>query len=159
MLAKAMNLNFLDADDFHPNSNKEKMSKGIPLSNEDRLPWLEKVRDALKESIACKKSVVLGCSALQKQYREILRSADPNYEIGSCVVKFVLLDAPPEVIAYRLERRAKEGNHFMSSTLLESQLDLLEIDDSEGILKVDATLTPQVIVTNILKVVFGSLWF
>lgn len=159
MLGKALDFTFLDADHFHPISNKEKMSKGIPLSDEDRIPWLEKIRDTLRENTACRSSVVLGCSALQKHYREILRSGDPNYEKNGkmrCVVKFVLLDAPAEVIASRLEKRAKEGNHFMPSTLLKSQLDLLQIDDSEGIIKVDATLTPQAIVSNILKLVFGS---
>ena len=70
-----------------------------------------------------------------------------------CVVKFVLLDAPAEVIALRLEKRAKEGNHFMPSALLKSQLDLLQIDDSEGIVKVDATQTPQAILSNILNLV------
>lgn len=133
------------------------MSKGIPLSDEDRIPWLEKLRDTLRENIGCRSRVILGCSALRKQYRETLRSADPNYKMGmSCVVKFVLLDAPAEVIASRLEKRAKEGKHFMPSTLLKSQLDLLQIDDSEGILKVDATLSPQVIVSNILKLLFGT---
>ncbi|XP_038874456.1 gluconokinase [Benincasa hispida] len=160
MLGKALDFTFLDADDFHPISNKEKMSKGIPLSDEDRIPWLEKIRDTLRENITCRRSVVLGCSALQKHYREILRSSDQNYEkmeTMKCVVKFVLLDAPAEVIASRLEKRAKEGNHFMPSTLLKSQLDLLQIDDSEGIIKVDATLTPQAIVSNIIMLVFGSL--
>ncbi|KAG6605665.1 putative gluconokinase [Cucurbita argyrosperma subsp. argyrosperma] len=160
MLAEAMGLTFLDADDFHPSSNKEKMSKGIPLSDEDRIPWLEKIRDTLREKMGSKNSVVLGCSALQKQYRDILRSADPNYEgIGiRCVVKFVLLDAPAEVIALRLEKRAKEGDHFMPSTLLNSQLDLLQIDVSEGILQVDATRSPQAIVSRIIKLVRGFLF-
>ncbi|KAA0055116.1 thermosensitive gluconokinase [Cucumis melo var. makuwa] len=157
MLGKALDFTFLDADHFHPISNKEKMSKGIPLSDEDRMPWLEKIRDTLRENIASKRSVVVGCSALQKHYREILRSSDPNYEkMGitmKCVVKFVLLDAPAEVIALRLEKRAKEGNHFMPSALLKSQLDLLQIDDSEGIVKVDATQTPQAILSNILNLV------
>ncbi|XP_004143662.1 gluconokinase isoform X1 [Cucumis sativus] len=157
MLGKALDFTFLDADHFHPISNKEKMSKGIPLSDEDRMPWLEKIRDTLRENIACKSSVVLGCSALQKHYREILRSSDPNYEkVGitmKCVVKFVLLDAPAEVIALRLEKRAKEGNHFMPSALLKSQLDLLQIEDTEGIVKVDATQTPQAILSNILNLV------
>lgn len=129
-----------------------KMQSGIPLSEEDRLPWLEKLRDVLKASIVNGEMLILGCSALKKKYREILRSADPNYNSGTCmsVVKFVLLDAPAEVFAARLEERAAEGKHFMPSTLLQSQLDSLKIHPSEGIFKVDATLSPQVIVQTIL---------
>lgn len=134
------------------------MCKGIPLSEEDRIPWLEMLRDALRESIENKKTVILGCSALQKRYREILRSADPNYELESyaSVVKFVLLDADAEVLAARLEKRAAEGKHFMPSTLLQSQLDLLQIEECEGIFKVDATLSPQVIVDTIRDLIFKS---
>uniref|UniRef100_A0A5B6YPB4 Gluconokinase n=1 Tax=Davidia involucrata TaxID=16924 RepID=A0A5B6YPB4_DAVIN len=156
LLAKVLSCVFLDADDFHPQSNKEKMQKGIPLSEEDRIPWLETQRDVLKVSLVSGKTVILGCSALQKQYREILRSADPNYEPGSyvCVIKFVLLDGRAEVLAARLEKRAAEGKHFMPATLLQSQLDLLQIDESEGILKVDATLSPHAIVDTIRANIF-----
>lgn len=158
MLAKAMNVSFLDADDYHPLSNKEKMQKGIPLTDEDRIPWLETLRNTLRESLVSRKFVVLGCSALLKQYRNILRSADPNYEGGShaSVVKFVLLDARAEVLAARLEKRAAEGKHFMPAKLLQSQLDLLQIDESEGIFKVDASLTPETIVNLIQKWIFSS---
>ncbi|KAJ7949824.1 Gluconokinase [Quillaja saponaria] len=159
ILAKEMNYRYLDADDFHPQSNKEKMHKGIPLSEEDRIPWLETVRDALRENFNNGKSVTLGCSALQKQYREILRSADPDYKSGSydSIVKFVLLDAPAEVLAVRLNKRAAEGNHFMPASLLQSQLNLLQIDESESIFKVDATLSPQTIVTAIQHFIFSSI--
>ncbi|KAF3432684.1 hypothetical protein FNV43_RR23786 [Rhamnella rubrinervis] len=157
LLAKETNCKFIDADDFHPQSNKEKMCNGIPLSEEDRIPWLESLRDALRESLENAKTVILGCSALQKQYREILRSADPNCELGSSdtgVVKFVLLDAEAEVLAARLQKRAAEGKHFMPATLLKSQLELLQIDDSEGIMKVDATPSPQIIVKTIQDLIF-----
>ncbi|KAM3698338.1 hypothetical protein ACB098_06G181200 [Castanea mollissima] len=96
------------------------MLKGIPLSDEDQIPWLETLSDALQKSLANRKIVILGCSALQKQYRNILRSADPNYELGRCVseVKFVLLDAKAEVLAARLESRAAEGKHFMPANFI-----------------------------------------
>ncbi|XP_062001366.1 gluconokinase [Rosa rugosa] len=158
MLAKETNCSFIDADDFHPQSNKEKMSKGIPLSEEDRIPWLETLRNALRENLVSGSTVILGCSALQKRYRDILRSADPNYEPGSyaSLVKFILLDTKAHVLAARLEKRVAEGKHFMPPELLQSQLDLLQIDDSEGILKVDANLTPQDIVNTIQRLFFGS---
>ncbi|XP_059624968.1 gluconokinase-like [Cornus florida] len=156
MLAKVINCSFLDADDFHSQSSKEKMHKGIPLSEEDRTPWLETLRDVLRASLIGGENVILGCSALQKRYREILRSAHTNYEPGSyvSVVKFVLLDARAEVLSARLEKRAAEGKHFMPASLLQSQLDLLQINESEGILKVDATLSPQTIVDTIRALIF-----
>lgn len=128
------------------------MQKGIPLSEEDRIPWLETLRDSLQTSLVNGKCVILGCSALQKRYRDILRSADPNYKPScyTCAVKFVLLDVSPDVLAVRLEKRAAEGKHFMPLELLQSQLDLLQIDDLEGIYKIDATQSPQTIVRHAL---------
>lgn len=158
MLAEVMECSFLDADDFHPTSNKEKMHKGIPLSEEDRIPWLETLRDTLRERLLDGKNVVLGCSALQKHYREILRSADPNYRSGSfsSSVKFVLLNVEAKVLAARLQTRAAEGKHFMPPSLLQSQLELLQVDEVEGIWKVDASLSPQAIVGNIQALILQS---
>ncbi|XP_050206074.1 gluconokinase [Mercurialis annua] len=152
ILARDLKCKYLDADDFHSLSNKEKMRQGIPLSDEDRIPWLKSLQDALRESLIGGETVILGCSALRNKYREILRSADPYYKLGSYVsaVKFVLLDVGAEVLADRLNKRAAEGKHFMPATLLQSQLDLLHIDDFEGIYKVDATQSPEAIV-NALK--------
>ncbi|XP_042482756.1 gluconokinase-like [Macadamia integrifolia] len=161
LLGKAVNCSFLDADDFHPQSNKEKMGKGIPLSEEDRIPWLETLRDTLQRHISNSKNVILACSALQKRYREILRMADPDYnkltsEVGGGGggggggIKFVLLDAAADVLAARLKKREEEGNHYMPASLLRSQLDLLQIDMAEGIFTVDATLSADVIVHTIM---------
>ncbi|RYR58948.1 hypothetical protein Ahy_A05g024813 [Arachis hypogaea] len=119
-------------------STEKKMGKGIPLTDEDRMPWLESLRDATKEHIVNGNSVILGCSALKKQYRETLRSSDPDYKLGSyetSAVSFVLLEAPAEVLSVRLKKRAAEGTHYMPASLLQSQLDLLKIDESEGILR------------------------
>ncbi|KAL9225080.1 hypothetical protein vseg_001045 [Gypsophila vaccaria] len=148
LLAETLNCPFLDADDFHPNSNKEKMSKGIPLSDEDRLPWLQILCQTLKDYITCGKKAVLACSALRKQYREILRSSDPSYaQGGHCnSIMFALLEVPVEVLYDRLNKRLATGEHFMPPTLLKSQLELLEIDASERILRVDAAQSPSVIV-------------
>ncbi|CAJ2644930.1 gluconokinase-like [Trifolium pratense] len=150
-LEKQIRYKYLDADDFHSQFNKDKMSAGIPLTDEDRMPWLESLRDAIKESLINKKGLILGCSALKKQYREILRSGDPDYKLESyaSAVKFILLDVPAEVLIARLNKRAAKGEHYMPASLLQSQLDLLNIDESEGILKVDATLRPESIVNSI----------
>lgn len=132
------------------------MKNGIPLTEEDRIPWLETLRDVVREGIRKNQIMILGCSALQKQYREILRCADSNYERGgacsrSKVVQFVLLEVGVEVLAERLEKRALEGKHFMPPKLLQSQMDLLQIDESECIFKVDATLDPHAIVDLIIQ--------
>ncbi|KAL4571627.1 hypothetical protein LXL04_018390 [Taraxacum kok-saghyz] len=158
MLANTLNCIFIDADDFHPHSNKEKMKNGVPLSDEDRTPWLEVLRDLLNASLVSGNTVILGCSALQKKYRDILRFADPNFKGDSCekcVVKFVLLDVGVEVLMDRVAKRAAEGKHFMPAELLQSQMELLEVDVSEGILKVDASRSPQDIVDEIKALTFS----
>lgn len=127
------------------------MSKGIPLCDADRNPWLESLQDAIKEHLGRCEDVVVSCSALQLKYREILRAADGNYEPGSyatCRVKFVCLKASAEVISERMKRRSEEGKHFMPASLLQSQLSLLQIDAGEGITEVDATVRPDDIVHN-----------
>jgi gluconokinase len=126
-----------------------KMSKGIPLTDADRFPWLESLRGAIREQLDRGEDVAVSCSALQHKYREVLREGDSRYKAGgyaACRVKFVCLEASAEVIAERVRRRAKEGGHFMPASLVQSQLDLLEINDGEGITMVDATVRPDAIV-------------
>ncbi|CAM8891253.1 unnamed protein product [Rhodiola kirilowii] len=143
-LADAMKCTFIEADDFHSQYNKDKMRQGIPLTDEDRLPWLTTLQTTLRNNLSNGQATVLGCSALKNSYREVLRSGDESYKQGSfkSKVKFVLLEAMAEVLEARLRRRIAEGTHYMPVSLLQSQLDTLEIDDAEGILKVDATLSP-----------------
>ncbi|KAM3196386.1 hypothetical protein ACQJBY_072200 [Aegilops geniculata] len=149
MLADALGCGFVEADDHHSHANKEKMSNGVPLSDADRFPWLESLRDAIRERLGRGEDVAVSCSALRAKYREVLRKGDPNYKPGSygtCRVKFVCLEASAEVIAERVARRAAEGAHFMPASLVQSQLDLLEIDAAEGITVVDATVPANAIV-------------
>jgi gluconokinase len=125
------------------------MSKGIPLTDADRFPWLESLRGAIREQLDRGEDVAVSCSALQHKYREVLREGDSRYKAGgyaACRVKFVCLEASAEVIAERVRRRAKEGGHFMPASLVQSQLNLLEINDGEGITMVDATVRPDAIV-------------
>ncbi|CAE5985234.1 unnamed protein product [Arabidopsis arenosa] len=160
MLGKALSCDFLDADDFHSLSNRDKMRQGIALSDEDRMPWLEKIQESLRKRLLNGETVVLACSSLRKQYREILRGSDPDYKQGSytsCKVKFVLLEGNPEVIAARLQKRASEGEHFMPLTLLQSQFDLLQADECEKIFKISVVLSPEVIVNTILEMLGNSL--
>ncbi|KAJ0968003.1 hypothetical protein J5N97_024920 [Dioscorea zingiberensis] len=156
MLAKTLGCNFIEADDYHSQSNKDKMSRGIPLSDEDRIPWLETLSSTIRNYLINGDTVTLTCSALRQQYREILRSADPNYKPGNyshCRVQFVCLVAPAEVIAERIKIRSNEEKHFMPAKLLQSQLDLLQIDEAEQISKIDATSGLQNIVNSIILLI------
>ncbi|KAK1603932.1 hypothetical protein QYE76_027605 [Lolium multiflorum] len=111
MLAAALGCNFVEADDYHSQANKAKMSKGIPLTDADRVPWLESLRDAIRELLDRGEDVAVSCSALQLKYREILREGDSNYKAGcygTCRVKFVCLEASAELIADRV-RTEEEG--------------------------------------------------
>lgn len=150
-----MGCSFIEADDYHSHANKAKMSKGVPLSDADRVPWLESLRDAMAERLESGEDVAVSCSALQLKYRDILRAADRSYrpgEYATCRVKFVCLTASAEVIAERMQRRASEGKHFMPASLLQSQLDLLRIDAAEGVTEVDAgTARPADIVRDTME--------
>ncbi|GJV04527.1 thermosensitive gluconokinase [Tanacetum coccineum] len=124
------------------------MKNEIPLLDQYRTPWLETFQDIVKDYLVSGKTVIRGCSALQKHYRDILRSADPNFQEGvhdTCFVKFVLLDVGVNVFMERVHKRTAEGKHFMPTELLQSQIDLLMVDDSKGIIKVDASSRPEVI--------------
>src|ERR1700760_322381 len=71
-VAQKLDWSFLDADNFHPPANIEKMKHGIPLNDEDRAPWLQRLRDELKQQVANGHSVILACSALKESYRRVL---------------------------------------------------------------------------------------
>ena len=114
-----------EADDFHPAGSIAKMRAGIPLTDEDRLPWLEALRDWMTEQAATGGKTIVTCSALKRSYRDLLSQADGR-------VFFIHLTAPPEDLAGRMEHRA---GHFMPSALLPSQLATLEplSDDEDGV--------------------------
>ncbi|KAA0917105.1 gluconokinase [Dietzia sp. ANT_WB102] len=118
----------LDADDLHPPTNRRKLSAGVPLTDEDRRPWLAAVRDRMRErdsSAAGGPGLVVACSALRHAYRDVLRDVDRP-------VFFVELGTDPDLIAARLAARR---GHFASQRILESQLRTLEplADDENGI--------------------------
>jgi len=136
MLAEQMGWTFSDADDFHPPANVEKIRQGIALSDEDRAPWLARLRAEIERWIAEGKSAVLACSALKKSYRRML-SAGPE-------VRFVFLEGPRELIASRL--RAREG-HFAGESILASQVRDLEIPESA--VMVDVSLPVERIVARV----------
>ena len=115
LLAKELGWQFYEADDFHPPANIDKMKQGEPLTDEDRQPWLERLRERVERSLAANENAVLACSALKKKYRDRLRV---NRD-----VKFVFLRGDRARIAAQLKRR---GGHFFDPKLLDSQFADLE---------------------------------
>ena len=116
MLAGRLGWRFADADDFHPAANVEKMRAGIPLTDEDRRPWLQALTAWMDERIAQGKSAVIACSALKRAYRDVLLGDRPD-------VQMVFLEVGREELARRLA--ARQG-HFFPEKLLGTQLDTLD---------------------------------
>lgn len=138
-LADALGWQFADADSLHPAANVEKMSHGHPLTDEDRLPWLEKVHSVMSSWIATGTGGVMACSALKQSYRDIL-AADSEDQ-----VKFAYLKGSFELFQNRLNNRK---NHFMKSDMLESQFKTLEAP--QDALVVDAAQSPEQIIQELV---------
>ncbi|MCS3442460.1 gluconokinase [Microbacterium phyllosphaerae] len=119
LLATDLGLAFLDADDLHPASNRAKMSAGTPLTDDDRMPWLDRVSDELATRSAS--GAVIACSALRRVYRDRIRERVPG-------VVFVHLHGDDALLA---ERATGRTDHFMPPSLLRSQLDTLEMLDAD----------------------------
>lgn len=134
---------YAEADAFHPEANKKKMGSGQPLDDDDRWPWLHELRDWMTSQAEHGHSTIVTCSALKKSYRDVLRAAEGDEF-------FVLLDAPEDVLAARMEDRK---GHFMPASLLRSQLDTLEgLDADENGVTVDATEPPESLAREILSI-------
>lgn len=133
-----------EADEFHPQSNIDKMTQGIPLQDEDRWPWLQEIQDWMSAQAAAGKSTVLTCSALKKSYRQLLSEARGR-------VVFLHLHGEAGLIGQRMQGR--EG-HFMPPTLLPSQLATLEpLSEEElaaGSLRLDISKPPEEIVAAVI---------
>jgi gluconokinase len=118
-LARALDHEFLDADDFHPEANVAKMANGVALTDDDRWPWLDRLAAAMRERAASGRGVVLACSALKEAYRARLRGGvDAMGEL-----KLVYLKGDAATIAPRLGARS---GHYMPGSLLASQFAALE---------------------------------
>lgn len=141
LLAEQLGWQFYEADDFHPRANIEKMHSGRPLTDEDRWPWLERLRQQIPRSLAAKENAVLACSALKRAYRERLRVSDD--------VKFVFLRGDYGLIENQLRHRR---GHFMNPALLKSQFaDLEEPAAGEDVLTIELGRTPQELVEEIKR--------
>jgi gluconokinase len=137
LLAQILAWPFLEGDDFHSASNLEKMKLGIPLSDRDRLPWLQSIRRKVDELIRQNQPAVIACSALKKTYRRILSDDSDS-------VRFVYLRGDYKVINNRLKERR---GHFMKPDMLASQFETLE--EPEEALEVDASQPPEKIIRQI----------
>ena len=139
LLAEELRWRFLEADDFHPRANVEKMRSGRPLTDEDRWPWLERLRERITSSLAEKKNTVLACSALKRAYRDRLRASDE--------VKLVFLRGSYALIEKQLRQRR---GHFMNPALLKSQFaDLEEPKSDEDAITIELGRTPEELVEEI----------
>jgi len=138
MLAQRLRTEYADADDFHSAANKDKMHRGIPLTDADRMPWLASIHDYLAKENAQQRSVVLGCSALKQSYRAIL--------FDGLSVQLVYLKGTYEVIDEHL--RSRKG-HFADDKILAAQF--ADLEEPADAIVVDVRHTPEQIVEEILK--------
>lgn len=139
LLAEQLGWQFYEADDFHPRANIEKMRSGRPLTDDDRWPWLECLREQITRSLAAQENAVLACSALKRAYRERLCVRDD--------VKFVFLRGDYALIENQLHHR---HGHFMNPALLRSQFaDLEEPGSDEDALTVEFGRTPEELIEEI----------
>jgi gluconokinase len=145
MLADRLGWRFVDADDFHPAANIEKMRAGIPLTDADRWPWLRSIAAWMDERIAGGESAVLACSALKRAYRDVLLGGRPQ-------ARMVFLAVGPQVLVQRLTAR---HGHFFPGQLLGTQLDTLESPQpDEHVITVSETGEPADTVASIVAVLW-----
>ena len=140
LLAETLAWPFFDADDFHPETNRQKMADGQPLDDDDRKPWLERLRTLIHQRLSVAGPAVVTCSALKEQYRAFLEVDDPR-------VVLVHLSGSPQLLLKRL--REREG-HFMPPELLASQLETLE-PPGEQALTLDISSPPLELCRQILQ--------
>ncbi len=141
-LARRLAWPFTDGDSLHPAANIAKMRAGVPLTDEDRWPWLAAVAAVMDERIAAGQSAVVACSALKRSYRDLLLAGRP-------AVRMVFLDVDRDLLAARLAAR---HGHFFRADLLASQLaDLENPQPAERILVLPAVGTPEQIAQQIIS--------
>lgn len=139
MLSTGLGWPYFEADDFHPPANKEKMSRGLPLNDTDRAPWLAAIRSKIDHCRAAGQSAVFTCSALKEKYRTQLG-------IGAPDMILVHLTGDIETILARVGQRQ---GHYMKAELVQSQFDALEAPADA--LSINIKLPPEEIVRTILR--------
>lgn len=139
-LAKLTGWQFAEGDDYHSEANRQKMHSGIPLTDEDRAPWLDTLHALILKWHQSGENSVLTCSALKQAYRETLTA-----DLPVTAYRFVLAEAPKEVIAQRMKAR----QHFMPAELLDSQIATLE--PPADALYVSSLDTPEIAARKVLE--------
>ncbi|MFL5014857.1 MAG: gluconokinase [Rhizobium sp.] len=142
-LAEALDLQFMEGDALHPAANVEKMSKGIPLTDDDRMPWLDRIGEEMKASLEKSEGIIVSCSALKRVYRDRLRVAAGGN------LFFVYLEGSRALL---MKRMGERKGHFMPVSLLDSQLATLEVPTGEpGVVTVDIDDTIEGIAATALE--------
>lgn len=144
-LAKEIGAKFIDGDDLHPKSNILKMSGGQPLNDEDRAPWLERIRDAAFSLTRKSETGIIVCSALKKHYRDIIRDGNSN-------LTFVYLKGDFELIMNRIKARS---GHFMKESMVASQFSTLEEPSLDEVDVITVNISGSVgdIVANVVEAI------
>ncbi len=140
LIAERMGARFEEGDTFHPKANVEKMSRGEPLEDSDRWPWLESMSDSIDAWQRAGEDVVLACSALKERYREILLGDRPD-------MRLVHLFGTQDLIS---ERMAQRRHHFMPASLVPSQFAALEPPQpAEHVIAAEVTRPPEAIAADV----------
>jgi len=140
-LARALGIDFVEGDEYHPAENVERMSRGVALTDEDRAEWLRLLAARICEAKNANTGLVMTCSALKQSYRNVLRAEAPE-------LRFVFLRGQRALIA---ERLADRRGHFMPPSLLESQFGALEEPSpDEDAWVCEITQSPQQIVATLV---------
>lgn len=140
ILAERLGWRFIDGDDFHPPANIAKMADGIPLDDDDRAPWLMRLRREVIDPALSGNPAVLACSALKASYRKTLGIGEPG-------IAAVFLECDPATLAERLAGRT---GHYLKPELLASQMEALEVPLPADAFHMRATLSPDKIVDRIV---------
>lgn len=139
LLAEALGWDFFDGDDFHPPQNVAKMAQGLPLSDADRLPWLQAMRRFIAQRDATQQPAVIAASVLKQQYRDLLMQQDTQ-------IALIYLQGDFDTIYARMQQRQQ---HFMKAEMLQSQFDALE--EPESAWKISIQQSPTQMVAQILE--------
>ncbi len=142
LLADRLEIPFVEGDDYHTPENVAKMAAGHALSDADRWPWLRRLGAAMAEWSARGQDTVVSCSALRRDYRDLLRAAAPD-------VRFIFLEGAVDLVRDRMAHRA---GHFMPVALIDSQIAALEDPRGEpGVISVNVAAAPDDLVAAIRK--------
>ena len=129
MLAERLRWKYYEGDEYHPKENVEKMSNGIPLNDQDRMPWLLMLRTIIKDALSHNENIILSSSALKEAYRKILKVNNQ--------IKFIYLKGSYDLIESRMKLRK---DHFMKSGMLKSQFEALEEPADAIVIDIDQPL-------------------